>query len=187
MDMDDNRILDLLWRRSEQGITALSEAYGRRLYATANNIVCDHQQAEECVNDTYLALWNAIPPKRPNPLVAYAVRTIRNIALNRLRSDHTLARRSDYDVSLDELAGCIGDDSLQRQLETRELGRMINTFISTLNRENRNLFLRRYWFGDGVKEIANAYGLTENIVSVRLTRIRVKLRAYLIQEGYYEK
>lgn len=185
--MDDSVILQLLWQRAQTGLSALAEKYGARLYAIAKNIVGDPHIAEECVNDSYLALWNSIPPHRPDPLSAYAVRITRNIALKRLRDDHARCRRSDYDVSLDELSDCIGRDTLENTVDAKLLGQLINRFLGTLNAENRNLFLRRYWFGDPVYQLAKDFHLSENTVSVRLNRIRQKLRTYLTQEGYYEK
>lgn len=185
--MDDSRILALFWQRTDDAIHAIAEAYGAKLNSTAKNILCDHHDAEECVNDTYLALWNSIPPTRPNPLLTYAIRITRNIALNRLRNNRAQCRRNDYDLSLDELAGCIGSRSLEDEMDVRLLGRSINAFLGTLSKENRTLFLRRYWYGDSVQEIANIYAMSENAVSVRLNRIRIKLKAYLTQEGYYEK
>ncbi len=184
--MDDQRIIALFFQRSEQAISAVAERYGKRLLKIARNILDDHQEAEECLNDTYQALWNTIPPQRPNPLLSYASRITRNIALNRLRQ-RSAQCRSSYDLSLDDLADCIGSRSLEEEINVRLLGQCINQFLGTLNRENRNLFLRRFWFGDSVKDIASAFSLSENTVSVRLNRMRGKLKAYLIQEGYYEK
>lgn len=185
--MDDKRILALFFRRAETAISAVSKKYGQRLQLTAQNILHDHRDAEECVNDTYMALWNTIPPQCPNPLLSYACRITRNIALKRLRDATARCRCSQYDVSLDELAECIGNATLEEEMDVRLLGQRINAFLGTLSRDYRNIFLRRYWFGDSVKEIAAAYSLTENTVSVRLNRIRAKLKIYLTQEGYYEK
>jgi RNA polymerase sigma-70 factor (ECF subfamily) len=151
----------------------------------AKNILSSHQDAEECVNDTYLAIWNVIPPKRPEPLAPFVYRTGRNIALNRLRAN-TALKRSAYEVSLDELSGCIAGPDLWETVDARELGRQINAFLATISRENRVIFLRRYWFGDSVKDIAADLQLSENTVSVRLSRLRDKLRSYLSQEGFYE-
>lgn len=182
--MEEKKIVALFFQRAEQAIAAVANAYGARLYATAKNILGDHHDAEECVNDTYLALWNTIPPQRPDPLLTYASRITRNIALKRLRDRHAECRRSDYDLSLDELTGCIGNRSLEDEMDVRLLGQSINAFLGTLSRENRRLFLRRYWYGDAVRDIAKSCGLSENTVSVRLNRIRNKLKAYLTQEGY---
>ena len=108
-------------------------------------------------------------------------------ALKRLRDDHAQCRRSDYDISLDELAECIGNTSLEEAVRQRELGRLINRFLGTVSRDQRDLFLRRYWFGDSIKDLSAAFHIPENTVSVRLSRIRGKLKAFLTQEGYYEK
>ena len=187
MRMEDSRMIRLFFLRDEAAIEAVAAKYGARLYSTANNIVHQHQDAEECVNDTYLALWKSIPPDKPNPLVAYAIRITRNIALKKLRDNHAQCRRSDYDLSLDELEGCIGSRSLEQEMDVRLLGQQINSFLATLRKENRILFLRRYYLGDSVKQIAKDRGMSENTVSVRLNRMRNQLKSFLIQEGYYEK
>lgn len=178
--MDEKQLMQLLWDRSECAPEALSQAYGKLLYRIAHNILSDHQMAEECVNDAILALWDAIPPNRPSPLISYACGIVRNIALNRRRE------QTEYDLSLDELADFIPAPRANDALNAKELGQIVNAFLGTIGRKNRNIFLRRYWFGDSVKEIALAFSMTENAVSVRLSRTRDKLRAYLIQEGYYE-
>lgn len=184
--MDSTNILNQLWNRAEGAIEALSLAYGQRLYLTALNILGSPQDAEECVADTYLAVWNAIPPKRPDPLSAFVYKVGRNTALNRLRINQAQKRDSSYDVSLDELAGCLPGPGMEDQLDARELGRAIDKFLSTLNADNRVIFLRRYWFGDSVKDIATFSKLSENVVSVRLNRIRSKLKEYLIKEGLFD-
>lgn len=182
--MDDTRIIDLLFARAESAIDALAKRFGSRLHAIAMNILCSSRDAEECVNDTYLVLWNTIPPERPDPLCAYTYRVGRNIALKKLRSNTAQIRNSAYDLSLDELAGCIPDDRLWETLDAKELGRCIDRFLDTLPKENRAIFLRRYWFGDSVKQIAKYTALKEGTVSVRLSRIRSALKDYLYKEGY---
>ena len=179
--MDDEQILTLFWHRSESAIAALAKKCGRRLYATALNLLSSHQDAEECVNDTYMAVWNAIPPKRPEPLPPYVYRIGRNIALNRLRAN-TAEKRGGYPLSLDELAGCVPAPCLD---DSRALGQAIDAFLDTLKKQDRTIFLRRYWFGDAVKDIAKSLSMTENTVSVRLSRTRAKLKAYLTKEGYH--
>ncbi len=178
--MEDQAILELLWARAENAIAALAERFGRRLQTTAMNLLHDPQDAEECVNDTYLAVWNSVPPKRPEPLGPYVWRIGRNIALNRLRAN-TAQKRSGYELSLDELAGCIPAPCLE---DGQALGRAMDTFLGSISPKNRVIFLRRYWFGDSVKDIAKALGMTENAVSVRLNRVREGLRQYLTKEGY---
>ena len=122
----DKRILKLLWDRQERGLEEMAAAYGQRLYGIAYNILGNRHDAEECVNDTYMALWNTIPPQRPDPLIAYACRVGRNIALNRLRSDSTQKRDSRYDLSLDELAGCIPGASLEHVMDGKRPERIVN-------------------------------------------------------------
>lgn len=184
--MDDRKIIALFWQRTDRAITALSQKYGMLLQGIAMNILADLRDAQECVNDTYMALWNRIPPEKPEPLCAYICRTLRNIALKRRRDDRAQKRNSEYDLSLDELSGCLAGPSLEENLEARELGRAIDAFLDTVTKENRIIFLRRHWFGDSVKEISSAMSISENAVSVRLHRTRNQLKAYLIQEGYYE-
>lgn len=185
--MEDQKIIKLLWQRADSAIEALAKAFGKRLMSIAMNILGVRQDAEESVNDTYLAVWNTVPPKRPDPLAGYVYATGRNISLDRLKYNTAEKRDSRYDVSIDELAYCIPAPALEESVDARELGLAINRFLGTLNADNRALFLRRYWFGDPVKAIAKDLGLRENAASVRLGRIRMQLREYLIKEGYVDE
>ena len=182
--MEDKRIFQLLWQRAEHAIEAMTKHYGPRLYRTAMNILGRHEDAEESVNDTYLAVWNAIPPETPEPLAGYVYKTGRNLALKRLRHDTAQKRRRDYDLSLEELEGCLAGASLQDEIDARLLCRAIDRFLDTLPAQSRILFLRRYWFGDSVKDIAKDRGMSQNAVSVSLSRTREKLRSYLMKEGF---
>lgn len=176
--MEDTQILTLLWNRTEDAISALAKRFGRRLHQTAMNILGILQDAEECVSDTYLAIWNRIPPQRPEPLAPYVYRTGRNIALNRLRANTAQKRHAGYEISLDELAACIPGSSLEDALDARLLGQAIDRFLESESRDSRVIFLRRYWFGDSVKDIAKQLGMTQNSVSVRLNRTKSKLKDY---------
>ena len=182
--MDDNKILDLLWARSENALSALMERFGALLHRICMNILGNPQDAQECVSDTYMALWNAIPPKRPQPLSPFVCRTGKNIALNRLRNNTAQKRNSQYDLSLEELEPYLGTAAVDETLSARELGELLNKFLKTINRDSRTIFLRRYWFGDSVTDIASDMGMTENAVSVRLSRTRDHLRTYLQKAGY---
>lgn len=182
--MEDKRIFQLLWQRAEAAIEVMTKHYGPRLYRTAMNILGRHEDAEESVNDTYLAVWDAIPPETPEPLAGYVYKTGRNLALKRLRYDTAQKRRRDYDLSLEELEGCLAGASLQDEIDARLLGRAIDRFLDTLPAQSRILFLRRYWFGDSVMDIAKDRGMTQNAVSVSLSRTRDKLRIYLTEEGF---
>lgn len=181
-NMDDRELIALLWRRSEDALAALSQRFCQRLQRLAQNILPNEADAQECVNDTYLALWNTIPPNRPLSLSAYVYRLCKNIAVSRLRAIHA-QKRSGYEIALDELSEAIGTNSLEQQLEARELGNAIDRFLETLSKENRVIFLRRYWQGDQVKDIAKQLALTESSVSARLSRMRQNLKLYLTKEG----
>ena len=152
------------------------------------NILGNPQDAEEAVNDTYMALWNAIPPERPDPLAGYVHRTGRNVALKKYRHRAAQKRSTQYEVSLKELSDILPGPSIEELLDARELGQAIDRFLDTISKENRVLFLRRYWFGDSVKHLAKATGMSENTVSVRLSRLRSQLKVYLAEkEGlFYE-
>ena len=182
--MDDKNILRLLWQRAETAISALAEVYSKGLLRLAMNILHSHRDAEETVNDTYLALWNAIPPARPDPLSAYVYRTGRNTALKRLRENTALKRCNQYDVSLDELAGCLSGSTLEEEYDAILLGQCIDRFLDTLNRQSRRIFLRRYWFGDSIELLAQEESLSPNALSVRLLRLRRQLKDYLNKEGF---
>lgn len=182
--MNDKQIIRLLFARAEPVLEVLARQFGPRLLQTAINILESHRDAEECVNDTYLAIWNSIPPKEPDPLAGFVYKTGRNLALKRLRDNTAQKRDSRYDLSLEELAGCFGEDTLAETVSARELGLAIDRFLGTVSHDSRVIFLRRYLFGDGVKDIARILGYSESAVSVRLSRTRNKLQAYLEKEGY---
>ena len=180
--MDDRQIIALFYERSEQAITELSKKYGDLCFKIAINILSDPQDAEECVNDAYLGAWNSIPPQNPTPLRAYLCRIVRNLALKRLRTNTALKRGSRVEVSLSELENCLPDNSFDEQLSAKELTAQLNAFLSTLHRDDRVMFLKRYWFAEPLSEIAKTFGITEHNASVRLSRIRKKLHQYLNKE-----
>ena len=126
--MDDKQIVALLWGRSQEALMALAEKYGRRLQSLARNILGSEEDAAECVNDTYLALWNSIPPQKPDPLGAYACRVCKNAAISRLRKNRA-AKRGELTVSLEELSECIGEDTLQHMTDSKALGEAIDRFL----------------------------------------------------------
>ena len=149
--LEDSRIIDLFFARSEQAIEELDRKHGAAVRKTAANILADRRDVEECANDTYLGCWNEMPPQRPDPLISFVCRIARNLAV-------------DY--------------------ETKELVSAVNRFLSGLDYDDRFLFVRRYWFADSVKDIADAMHSRENRVSVRLFRLRGKLRNILKKEGF---
>ncbi len=186
--MEDKKIVTLLWARAEGALKALEREFGNLLYRISLNILEDPRDAQECVNDSYLAIWNAVPPEKPEPLKPYVCRVGRNTALTRLRNDRARKRCSRYDLSMEELAEALPDRSMEEALNARALGWAIDRFLDTQSRENRILFLRRYWFGDSLREAAKLVGLSPNAASVRLYRLRAELKEYLIgEELYYEE
>jgi RNA polymerase sigma-70 factor (ECF subfamily) len=182
MMVEDEKIIELFFERSEQAIQELDNKYGKVFHRLSYNIVSNRQDAEECVNDAYLGAWNAIPPEMPNPLLTYICKIVRNISLKIYYGKKAAKRSSTYTVVMEEIEACIADpNTVETEVEARELARIIESFLDTLTVENRVIFMRRYWFSDSCKEIAEFVGLTEKNISVRLSRIRQKMKAYLIE------
>ena len=182
--IDDEKIIEMFFIRSEQGIRELDVKYGKICHNLSYNIVNSRQDAEECVNDAYLGVWNTIPPTRPNPLLSYIVKIVRNLSLKSYWRKEADKRSGQYTIALQEIESCIADPkAVEDEIEARELARIIGTFLDTLTVENRVIFMRRYWFADSYKDIAELVGISEKNISVRLTRIREKMKQYLTGKG----
>ena len=182
--MDDKAIIDLFFERSEQAIRELDTKYGKPCHKVSYNILNNQQDAEECVNDAYLGTWNAIPPQRPNPLLTFLCRIVRNLSIMRYHANTATKRNSAYDIALEELENCLSSGiTVEDEVEGKLLVQTIEDFLDTLSRDSRVIFMRRYWFSDSYAEIAKQVGISEKTVSVRLTRIRNQLREHLIKEG----
>jgi RNA polymerase sigma-70 factor (ECF subfamily) len=180
--MNDERIIELFFERSEQAIKEPDDKYGKVFHSLSFKIVNNRQDAAECVNDSYLATWNAIPPAKPNPLLAFVCKIVRNISLKRYEQNIAAKRNSHYDVAMEELEDClVSTTTIEEEIAERELTGIIESFLDSLSKENRVIFLRRYWFSDTYADIAKQVGLTEKNVSVRLTRLRKELRKYLLE------
>lgn len=185
MPMEDQKIVELFFDRSELAIEKTREKYGALCAWVAGNMLSDPQDVEECVNDAMLALWNAIPPAKPQLLGAFAARVTRNQARNRFTYQAAQKRDMAQRLPLAELEPYLADSrDVELEVQGRELTRCIERFLQTLDGESRNMFLRRYWFFDSVEQIAAGFGVTKSKVKMRLLRTRTKLREYLIQEGY---
>lgn len=184
--MDDGRIVDLFLTRDESAIAGVAEKYGARLLGLAERILGDAQAAEECVSDAYLRAWNSIPPNEPRQyLFPYLARITRQSALDRVRTAGA-KKRSALVVELTaEMETCIPSGvSAADEAEARELMGLINAFLASLAEEKRIVFLKRYWYFEPVRAIANDLGMSGSKVKTILFRTREKLKAYLKKEGY---
>lgn len=184
--IEDEKIIELFFQRSEQAIRELDIKYGKVYHKLSYNILNNWQDAEESVNDAYLGAWNAIPPAKPDPLLTYICKIVRNISLKIYYRKEAAKRSSHYTIAMEEIEACIADpDTVEAEIEARELARIIESFLDTLTVENRVIFIRRYWFSESCKDIADFVGLTEKNISVRLTRIRKKMKDYLIEREVF--
>ena len=182
--MEDKQIIDLYWERAEDAIRETSAKYGRLCQYIAQNILSSPEDSEECVNDTWLGLWNAIPPQRPNHFSAFIGKIVRNLALKRF--DYlTAAKRSRETVcSLEELGDCVsGKPSVEDELENQRVEEAIDRFLWTLGETKRTVFIRRYWYFDSISSICRRTGFSQSKVKSMLSHTRQKLRDYLESEG----
>jgi len=185
--MNDSQIVALYWSRDEQAIAETRVKYGQYCYAIAYNILHHSEDAEECVNDTYLNAWNAMPPHKPSILSTFLGKITRCLALDRLRR-YTAEKRGGGQValSLDELAECITDGkSIDDNLHAEELSKHIDSFLRSLPSAQRSIFICRYWFFDPISDIAKQFGYTESKIKTTLLRTREKLKKYLEKEDIF--
>ena len=183
--MEDTQIIELFWARNEDAISETDRKYGSFCRGIAHRILQIREDSEECVNDTYLKVWNNIPPQRPSVFRAWLGKITRNLALSRYRRIHAEKRGGGQaELALEELQECISSrDRLDEITESREIVDLLNRFLKGLPEKERSYFLRRYWNLNSVKEIAEAYGENPGQVSAQLFRTRGKLRAMLDREG----
>lgn len=182
--MEDEEIIKLFFLRSELAIEAVAEKYGAVCRKIANNILRNEQDVEECVNDTYLGLWESIPPNRPNPFLAYICRVVRNISIKRYHYNKAKKRDDTYNVAMEELENCFASaDTVESRFEAEQLTELINCFLEMQDKKNRVIFVRRYWFADSVSDIAKRMHMSNHVVTVRLSRLRKKFETYLKKEG----
>jgi RNA polymerase sigma factor (sigma-70 family) len=183
--MEDHQIIELYFRRSEQAIAETADKYGRYCHTIANHVLGNPEDAEECVNDTWLHTWNAIPPTRPSCFRAFLGRITRNLSINRFLGRTAVKRGGgETAAALDELKDCVAaEETVESVIDERELGRAISAFLETLPEKKRVIFVRRYWYLCPIAEIASSLGEGESMVKMSLSRMRRKLRDYLEQEG----
>ncbi len=178
--MDDNNIIEMFFSRSEQAISETERKYGRLCSNIAYAILSNAEDTEECVNDSYVKLWNAIPPKRPESLCGYLCMIVRNTALTAFEK----VKRRSYEQQYDELAEIIPDNAtVESRFESSALSEYLNAYLGKISRKNREVFISRYYFNMSITETAQGLGLSESAVKTRLTRVRAGLRQYLQERG----
>ena len=183
--MEDTKIVELYWQRSENAIPETAAKFGPYCHTIAYNILSDTQDTEECVNDTWLGAWNSMPPNRPKVLAPYLAKLTRWLSLTRLREKNALRRGGgETALVLDELSEVVPDGTdLEKRMELKELSEALRTFLERIDEREAQIFLARCWDMAGVKEIAERFGFTPGKVSTMLHRTRKKLQAYLKEEG----
>lgn len=181
--MTDTQIIELYWNRREEAISETDAAYGRRLMGLSKSILLDAEDARECVNDTYLRTWNAIPPERPKFLFGFLACICRNLSFNRLDWQKAVKRKAEVVSLSEELEQCVPDAMAEAHFQSREIGTILNAFLATLPEESREIFLQRYWYGDSIAQIAKQRNVSESKVKMQLFRARGKLREALTKEG----
>lgn len=183
--MEDAAIVALYWSRDEAAIAETQRKYGPYCRAIALNILSSREDAEECVSDTWHSAWNAMPPQRPGSLSAFLGRIVRNLAISRWRRERAQKRSGGLEVLLSELEDCLpAPQGVEDAAEGRALTRRVEGWLEGLGREDRAVFLRRYWYGQPVKALAGEWGVAPNQMAKRLQRLRGQLKRELEQEGY---
>lgn len=184
--MDDEAIIQMYLERDEKAIIATSEKYGAYCLSIASNILDNHEDAKECVNDTYLNTWNSIPPNRPKMLSAYLGKIVRNLSFNRYKKNKSQKRGfGQMDVILDEISEIVGrSNHPEEALNYKLLCENINSFLFGIPEKKRKIFVCRYWYADSIKDIAKRFEMTQSNVSVTLNRLRSKLHKFLIERGF---
>ena len=182
--MDDQKIIDLYWRRSESAISESDQKYGKYCYSIAYNILTNNEDAEESVSDTYMAAWKAMPPKRPSILATFLGKITRHLSIDRWRSRNRYKRGGgEIILALEELEDCVAENqTLEKTYERKQLALICNRFLESLPETERQVFLCRYWYLDSISVIASYYGFSDSKVTSMLNRSRKKLRAVLEQE-----
>lgn len=184
--MEDQKIIDLYWQRSEQAIWETDRKYGGYCYAIAYNILSSREDSEESVSDTYLAAWRSMPPKKPGILSSFLGKITRHLSIDRWRRKTADKRGGGETVlALEELENCVsGEKSLEESVQYKEMAILINRFLDSLPETERNVFLCRYWYVDTVQDVADTFGFSVAKVNSMLHRTRQKLRKALEKEGY---
>ena len=182
--MNDEAIIEMLFARSEEGVSAIDKKYGATCRKIAKNILGNEEDAEECVNDAYLGVWNSIPPERPARFPSFLYKILRNVSLKKLTFNRAAKRYSAYDELLDELENYLPSaQTVESRMEEKELAAVIDEFLETLEADNRKIFMKRYWFSESCGQIAEELDMGESSVAMRLVRTKKKMQKFLEERG----
>lgn len=186
--LEDSFIIKMFFDRNEEAITHTSKKYNNYIFKISYNILGKHEEAEECVNDTYMALWNKIPPNKPNSFIAFIGKLIRNISLDKYQYLKAKKRNNSFDLSLSELNECIpSNNTIDNYLKSIELGKIISKFLNTCKKTDKLIFIRRYWYSDSINNISIKFNFSNSKVKSILYRTRKKLKLYLESEVYSDE
>lgn len=181
--MDDLEIIELYWERNERAIDETNNKYGRLLYNISFNILSNHEDSQECVNDTYIKAWISIPPEKPRSFTAYLGRIARNLSIDYWNKNRAQKRYSGGDILLSELEDCIPSvNTVWAEIESKTLSGIVSDWLNTLPKEDRIVFVRRYWYGDSIKDLAARVGTTPSKLASRMYRLRSDLKDVLEKE-----
>ncbi len=182
--MDDSKIIDLFFERSERAIDELSKKYGNSCMKVAFNVLGNIEDSEECVNDSYLGMWNKIPPERPNPLLVYLLRIVKNLSIKRCQYNGAKKRANTFVTNIEDFEWISTEqDDTEKKFDAMLVSKYIDEFLDIISEESRMLFVRRYWYMDKIADIAKESGLKDATVRKRLQRTRTELKFYLLGKG----
>lgn len=183
--MDDSMIIEMYWQRKQNAIEETDKKYGKYCFTIADNILNSKEDSDECVNDTWLRTWNAIPPKKPDKFRIFLGKITRNLAFDKYKSRHASKRNGEMLYILGELSECISDgNTTDDEVDMKLLAESINSFLKTIGQRDRAVFLKRYFYAESVIKIAESMNITPNNASAILSRTRNKLREHLAKEGF---
>ena len=187
--MQDERIVELYWKRSEAAIRHTDQKYGHYLMKLSYNILADWEDSKESVNDTYLSAWKSMPPHRPSVLLTYLCKITRQISVDVFRKRNSAKRKaSEYALSLSELEDCVSaGNTTEQDVDLHLLAKAIQDYLAELPGETRDVFIGRYFFSDSIREVAGYYGMSESRAKSMLCRTRIGLKKYLEQEGFFDE
>ena len=182
--MEEKELVDLFFERNEKAISRLEEKFGNYCFTIAKNILMNFEDSQECVQDVYYKVWNSIPPKRPDNFKAWLGKTVRNSALNILAKNHAKKRSRQAETSFEELQDCLSSEyTSETALDSSELGEIISAWLRTLESEDRILFVRRYWFGERLTDLAKKKNIPEKKLAMKMYELRKELKTALEKEG----